>query len=258
MKIVMFDIEQVPDPECIWTPYAGFKVDKSLLLSAAFTDHNSGNSEVFHLDKNELAKYTQITEDACLGKLTEDQIYNARREVDKPLCEAVLNRLNQADLIITWYGSRHDMKYMNGKAILLGLQPCVQVRHIDIYFTFRNKCSFSSNRLGNIAKRLNLKLKGEISPRQWDVVRNGRYASLKEIADYNINDTESLDEIFQSVKSLIKGLPRAAIDLHLDRDELKEYCRYCGSSNTRKNGHYYSPERKIQRHKCLTCGCSYV
>lgn len=258
LEVCCFDIEQVPHPEYIWQSGAGFKADKSLLLSCSFTyPNNKNDTEVFYLSHADLVKYHNISRQA---KHTDDinEITERRNAIDKELVGRVMERLNKADIIVSWYGKRHDIKWLNAKAMLHGIEPCVNVRHIDLYFSFRNQCNFSSNRLGNIANKLKTTFKKQdISPREWDLVRNGDYKALEHIAEYNMYDTLSLSDIYMKAKGLIRNHPHANVQ-RLDKEGLLKTCRTCGSSKIILNGTYLTDRGRKQRYYCLGHGGGYV
>lgn len=252
----MFDIEQVPHSEFIWHPKAGFKVDKSLLLSCAFYDVNTKKSWAYFLSKEDLDKYSSYNTKFFDGDYEEDERLRieAKTKVDKEVVEQVLFELNNADVILGWYSSRHDLKYMNGKAMMHGFMP-VSTRHIDLYDYAAKKCSFSRNRLGDVARILGVKQKAKISPRLWDMVRNGSDKALKYIVDYNLVDGEATAEVYGKLKPLILAHPHYKTLVEgMQGVNLENYCRHCGSENLRLFGYYYLKSSRKRRHICLNCG----
>ncbi len=259
LRVVYFDIEQVPHAEFIWQPYAGFKCDKSLLLSVSLWDPIHDKSPtLYRLSKKELKQYVECGD----IKNKYDRIA-AKNKIDKDLTRAVMEHLTEkADVIVTWYGSRHDMKYMNGKAMMHDLPVCKYVKHIDLYDTAKCNMSLSSNRLGNIARTLGVAPKGDISPDKWDRTRNGHYPSLMEIGYYNIQDVVTLKEVADKLRPLIKTHPHARI---LDAKHtvlptaksrkmyLEKFCRFCGGANVKKNGTYFAGKTVHQRYQCADC-----
>lgn len=249
LKYVSFDIEQNPHSEYMFSSYAGFKVDKSLLLSAAFYDHQTHARTVLHLDAKELKAYVD-----CDNIKDKDERLAAKSKKDKGLVSAVLQELNKYNVIVTWYGKRHDVKYINGKAAMHGLPYCYEPKHIDLFDTYKHKFSLSSNRLGNAAKIMGVKPKGEICPSRWSQAREGNYKALQEIADYNINDVDTLYELYQPVKEIISNHPHIlALSDFKPKDRIK-YCKWCGSDKITPSGSYITAAGvKKPRVKCSVC-----
>lgn len=258
LRTVYFDVEQVPHPEFIWQPYAGFKVDKSLLLSVCCWDPNNDSSPTLYmLSRKELKDYV-----ACSDIVNKWERINERNKIDKGLTELVMNHLNEkSDVIFTWYGARHDMKYMNGKAMYHRLHPCTHTKHIDVYDTAKSKMSVSSNRLGNIARFLGVSPKGDISPDKWDRTRNGHYPSLLEIGKYNIQDVVTLKEVTDKLQPLIRNHPHFRIlDKQADhispaerRKYLADFCKMCGGTNIIHNGTQLTDKGRAQKYWCNAC-----
>lgn len=269
LRTLYFDIEQVPHAEFIWQPYSGFKCDKSLLLSVSCWDPNNDKSPtLYRLSRQELKDYV-----ACGDILNKYERINEKNKIDYNLTKLVMEHLNNADVLFTWYGARHDLKYMNGKAMMHDLPFCTHTRHIDVYDTAKSKMSLSSNRLGNIARTLGVAPKGDISPDKWDRARNGHYTSLIEIGKYNIQDVVTLKEVTDKLRPMIRNHPHFRIlDKGIDDMTVKErktymsnYCKFCGGTNITKNGTQLTGVTTIsrtQKYLCWDCnpkkGESYV
>lgn len=176
--------------------------------------------------------------------LTEGEL---KRFNDKRLLTEASKLLQEADLVVTHYGSVFDKRFINGRLLINGLPALPPTKMRDTVFLARIAANFSSNRLKYLAKILNLKnQKLENNwPIAWFKVMQGDMATLGELAHYCEGDVLALEELYLKLRPFDAKHPRMVED--------KKVCGLCGGK-VRLKGWHYTPARKYQRYVCTVCG----
>ena len=109
--------------------------------------------------------------------------------------------LYKADLVVFHNGNAFDMKKFNARAIKLGLEPIMEVKTFDTLLEARRKFKFTSNKLGDLCKILDVedrKLKPDV-PNAWIKATMGDPEAIKSIVTYGEGDIPTLREIFKKI-----------------------------------------------------------
>lgn len=240
LKILFMDLENVMRPEHIFHPgkrgkfgrQAGFCADLAYIL-------------VFG--------YKWLGEQASSLHATKLQ-FKKNPLTDEAILLPSLDIMNQADVVVTWYGSGHDFGFLQSRLAQLGHYLDPRMKHIDLYKVASKHLRLSSNSLNNVAKFFGLEEKTKVSPKLWADCWAGNYDSLKEMAAYCEQDCEVLANVYEKMLALGINLPH--VGRHKDPDA-KLSCPSCGSNEYIGKGRRVTRLRKYQRLSCKRCGTSF-
>lgn len=122
--------------------------------------------------------------------------------LDENVVAQCIKDLRNFDRIVTWYGSRFDVKFLRSRALALGLDfpEYGELRHNDIYYVARNKLCLSSNRLDTVSRALfGNSNKTRIESDKWIRALTGSEADLEYIADHCRKDVEELERVYHTL-----------------------------------------------------------
>lgn len=172
---------------------------------------------------------------------------------DKDILKKVWALLDEADIVLTQNGKSFDIKKLNARFIINGMQPPSSFKQIDTLRLAKKIFGFTSNKLEYMSSMLGLKhkkLKVKKFPGfdLWAECLKGNLEAWKEMERYNKADVRALEELY---KKLIPWETSINFNLY-SRDNVTR-CT-CGSTNFIKNGFFYSAAGKFQRYRCSDCG----
>lgn len=232
-RVLVFDIETAPILAYVW----GLK------------DQNIG--------------LNQIKEDwyvlAWAAKwLNEDYIWYADQSKakdksdDRLLLNKIWQLLDEADIVITQYGSGFDAPKLNTRFVIRGMKPPSPYKHLDTYRIAKRSFAFTSNKLEYLTDKLCTKYK-KLSHSDfpgmslWTECLSGNKDAWTEMKKYNIHDVLSTEELYNKVKA---WTPAAMAS----RTECKTACRVCTNKDRMwHKGYEYKKAGKYNRYQCQKC-----
>ncbi len=166
---------------------------------------------------------------------------------DKKLIRAAAKVLEQADLVVSWFGKGFDWKFLNTRVLDARLKPLPPTPHIDLYFTAKHHLKLSSNRLASVQDFLQLPTaKTTLKKRVWRRAQAGHVASIKYIVDHCEKDVSVLQEAYDRLKPYVRQHP--VVKLLTDRE-----CKIDGGRMGSK-GIVWQGGKQLRRLKCNKCG----
>lgn len=233
-KILLLDIETAPILAYCWGLW-----DQTMALNQIKTDWHVLSWAAKWLDSNEM--------------MYMDQRKAKNIEDDKITLEGIWKLLNEAEIVVTQNGDRFDLKKLNARFILNGMQPPSSFKSIDTLKLARKYFGFTSNKLEYLSKKLNVKYKKQDHKKfpgfeLWKECLAGNIEAWKEMEKYNRYDVLSLEEVYK--KLIPWGSP---VNFNVYHDTENSVCS-CGGADFRKNGFCYSKSGKYQRYECKQCG----
>ena len=158
---------------------------------------------------------------------------------------------NEADAIVTQNGKKFDIRFLQTRYIINGLEPLDhKVIHLDTKQMARRYLYGIGNRLDDLAEITGSQKKLENGGWDlWSKCWNKDPKALKHMERYCKQDVATLEQVFIKLRPFASTLPNAnqwALE--------KTRCPACGSLNTRKDGFRVSKEGKKQRIRCNDCG----
>lgn len=166
---------------------------------------------------------------------------------DEELVKEAHRVLSQADMIIGFYSSGFDIKYLRAKFLEYGLPVLDNVPHVDLYYIARSNLSISRKSLDNLSRYLKLdKRKYYVGSSVWRRAKAGDPAALKEVIRHCRADIVVTEEMYYKLRPLSRSHPRV---------EGWEPCRVCGSGKLQRRGFAVSASKgKRIRVQCTQCG----
>lgn len=172
---------------------------------------------------------------------------------EKTILKALWKMLDEADVVITHNGKSFDEKKLNARFLAHGLGPLGKKVHIDTKQIASRVFKFTSNKLEYLTDKFcveHKKLKHAKFPGflLWAECLKGNQEAWNEMAEYNIADVESLEELYHKLQPWDNTINFAVFD-----DDIVSRCN-CGSATLRKKGYRYTKTGKFQRYICESCG----
>lgn len=232
-RVLVFDIETAPILANVWGLF-----DQNIGLNMIKSD--------WHV----LAWAAKWLGDSPSKIMYADQRRAKNVEDDKKLLQGIWTLLDEADVVVTQNGKSFDVKKLNARFILNGMQPPSSFQHIDTKQIASRKFAFTSNKLEYLTDKLCTKYKKLKHSKfsgfdLWRQCMNGNLKAWKEMEKYNKYDVLSLEELYTKLQPW-----DTSVSLN---DSVKKICN-CGSDNFINYGFRYTTTGKYQRYKCSDCG----
>lgn len=169
---------------------------------------------------------------------------------DEEVCKAIYAVLRDADCVVTHNGKKFDWKFLQTRLRFHGLPPLPTIHHVDTCSEAKKHLFVLNNRLNTIARFLTEKEK--LDHEGWDLwvkVHGRDLQAMQKMREYCVQDVIVLEEVFRSLKPLIKTLPNA----NLFEPAKVNVCPNCGSTRLLSNGRRYTTTKIYKRYICGDC-----
>lgn len=182
-----------------------------------------------------------------------DQRGSRNVENDRRILTAVWKLLDEADVVIGQNSKSFDIKKLNARFVMWGMQPPSSFRQIDTLRLARKHFAFTSNKLEYMTDKLCTKYKKLKHEKfsgfeLWKACIAGNQDAWNEMEKYNKYDVLSLEELYH------KLIPwDNSINFNVYHSGTGTKCK-CGKGDFARNGYFYSNNGKFQRYKCKACG----
>lgn len=225
LKIYAWDIET-----------SDLKADWGWIVCAVVKDVNTGKTWKYRIDNQ-----PRFRSDRSLAM------------DDKLLVQELQERLSEADLWITQYGTRFDERFVRTRAIHHGLSAMPPVSHLDVWRAARQYLLLTSNRQGSINEILNVRnQKYHVSRRTHQLARIGDREAITSLLTYCENDVDGLIENYLGLRSLIRNHPFVAKTYSVE--DPHGVCPSCGTVGAQRRGFYRTKLQVRERRHCQGCG----
>lgn len=169
---------------------------------------------------------------------------------NKKMIKGIHKLLDEADAVVHYNGTKHDIPLLNKEFIQLGMTPPSPYKQIDLLTTAKKVFKFPSNKLEYVCKALKVGQKiHTIGHELWTRCMAGDKEAWEMMEEYNINDVVILEQVYNKMLPWVKF--HANYSLYAE-DAL--VCPNCGSNKLHKRGFAYTLASKYQRYKCGDCG----
>lgn len=166
---------------------------------------------------------------------------------DQPLLQHVIPYLEEGEMIITWYGSGYDLKFIQTKCVEYRLPYPNWPPHLDLWVTPYKDWLLTSNRLKNVEEFLNLpECKTPLKKTMWRRARAGDPIGLKYVIQHCKQDVKVLRQAYIEMLPYIKNHPTMSFSGGL--------CPVCRIGRLIKKGVVIGKSGSYQRYKCKSCG----
>lgn len=240
MRVLMLDIETTPDVDYswgIWNVNIGINQIKELGGPVCFSAKWYGQDEI--------------------------EFYSEWQDGELRMALEAWRLLDEADVVVHFYGSRFDIPHLNTLFLTNGFPPPSPFKQIDLKMAVGKQFKFTSNKLQFVSRVLGLEGKEEHEGfPMWDKLmnetrRNGEKPfSLEVELDakarmeiYNKRDVFLLDEVYEALLPWIPNHPHR----HLYEDG--RGCPTCGADSNYmvEAGYAYTKLSKFKQFQCEVC-----
>jgi DNA polymerase elongation subunit (family B) len=172
-------------------------------------------------------------------------------KAEKRMLKDMKKLLEEADVWVTWYGSKCDIPFINTKLIEHGMSPLPNTKHLDLWRVCKQKLLLGSNAMGNVARWLKFdEQKTPLEFKTWYRALHGNKKAFNYIVTHCVADIKVLEEAYVSLLPLISVMP----NVNLVSGNFKA-CPKCGTEGKiQKRGFNYAHVTRTQRFQCTACG----
>lgn len=168
----------------------------------------------------------------------------------KKMIEVVHELLDEADVVVHYYGEKFDIPMLNREFMKYGLPPPSPFKQIDLLKVVKKNFKLPSYKLEYVLKAFNLRRKGKgVGMDTWKKCMEGDPAAWEKMLEYNVNDVKCTEELYYFIRPWIANHP--AFGLYNDMEYV---CPVCGSGDLQARGYAYTGLGKYQRYRCNHCG----
>jgi len=241
LKILLFDIETAPILLYAWALHEEIHDPKFirrdwfvLCWSAKWLD----KKRIYHSSLPEFRGYKPLPN-------------KTQKNIDKQVVQNLWNLLDKCDIAIAHNLKGFDRKKANTRFLIHGLPPPSHYQMIDTLSIAKSEFKFTSNRLGYIAKKLNVTQKldsGGID--RWLGCEHGIKKDWDKMIEYCDTDVLSLSDVYIKERPYINKHPI------LRTFQNKNTCpkKGCKGKGTVKDGIRRSKSGLYQKLRCMGCG----
>jgi uncharacterized protein YprB with RNaseH-like and TPR domain len=166
---------------------------------------------------------------------------------DKSLVIAARDIIEDADMLVTWFGKGFDWKFLNTRIVDAKLKPLPPTPHVDLYFTAKHHLKLTSNRLASVQDFLRLPSeKTTLRKRVWRRAQAGHVASIKYIVEHCKKDVDVLQEAYDRLKPYVRQHPTVAL-------LTSRTCKVDGAQ-MQSRGTTWAGGKMLRRLACRKCG----
>ena len=179
----------------------------------------------------------------------EIMFFDAREDL-LTMVEAAYKLLDEADVVIHFYGSEFDIPWLNREFLENGWLPPSPFKQIDLKKQISKNFKFTSNKLQAITKQLSLEGKLEHEGfRLWVGCIEDDDEAWAKMEAYNRQDVNLLEELYEIVLPWIANHPHRWL-----YDENSSGCPYCGHGDLVEAGYAYTNVSQYPQFRCTSCG----
>lgn len=230
-KILILDIETAPNIAYVWR----------------FFKENVGAKQV--LEHAEIISY-------AYKWLGEKQIhyYDTQYASEATILEPLMEVLDAADIVVAHNGNKFDLPTIQGRALVAGLRPPSPYKTVDTLLVARYEFNFPANSLEYLSVILGVDKKGGHKEfpgfELWAECLKGNPLAWEEMKIYNIQDVDTLEQIYLKMRPWMKRHP----NLGVFDDKDHAVCPKCSSSNIHYRGYAHTNVGRYHRFQCNDCG----
>lgn len=170
---------------------------------------------------------------------------------DRPIAESLWKLLDEADIVIGHNCDKFDIRKVNARFLIHGMPPPSPYRTIDTLKEARKVFALTSNRLDAIGDVLGVGRKLDTGGFDlWARCIQGDSDAFEEMAEYNVQDVQLLEDVYLSLRPWMKSHPNLGVYNDIPEPE----CGRCGSANLQRRGYRYTNTGKYIRYQCNDCG----
>ena len=177
-----------------------------------------------------------------------------RNENDEALCDQLYRLFDSADMVVAHNGSKFDIPIVRARCVLHKIKPWSPIKEIDTLKVAKKEFRFDRNSLAYLAEFLGVEEKEEHKNfpgfELWSECIKGNPAAWREMREYNIQDVETLEQVYLRLRPWIRNHPNIGVFMEKDHTA----CAKCGGSHIQWRGYAYTNVGKYRKFQCQNCG----
>lgn len=131
---------------------------------------------------------------------------------DEPLTAAVLEMLRPFNILVGWNCKAFDLRVINARAVLYGLQPLRPQLHLDLMNVYKFATNFGSASLQNISEVFESEYhKIRVSPGMHQRAEAGDREAYDILRDHNVADVLMTRDVFQHIRHMVTSLSKSPL-----------------------------------------------
>lgn len=159
--------------------------------------------------------------------------------------------MSEADIIVGYNSRSFDVKLLHKEFILAEMPPPAPHKDVDLLSIVRQVSRWESNKLDNIAQRVEIGAKIEHEGfNLWKSCMNGDRAAWDRMRAYCKGDVELTEKLYDRLRPWIKNHPHMGVNAS---DDIVT-CNRCGSDDLKRDGTWLANQILYTRYQCSHCG----
>lgn len=225
MKILLLDIETAPNLVYVWELFKPVVTPKQVVKSR-------------HLLSWAAKWYGE-----------NDMMFDSvHQSTIKDVLKGIHALLDEADVVVHFYGSKFDIPALNTEFVKHGIKPPSPVKQVDLKKITADQFLFPSNKLEYVVKALKLGTKIDTDFNLWVKCLANDSEAWAKMEKYNKHDVVLLEALYDRLMPWIQNHPN-----HGAFGDNKEVCPNCGGTHLHRRGIAVANLLKYPRFQCQSC-----
>lgn len=163
--------------------------------------------------------------------------------------ETIHALLDEADMVLTFNGRKHDIPLLNREFLKAGMKPPSPYKHIDLLETAKKQFKFPSNKMQHLLTELGLPNKLDHEGfKLWIKCLEDDPVAWAIMKKYNIQDVKVLEKLYNKILPWIVNHPNRSMYSN------STVCPNCGGKHLTSRGYYRTQVGLYRRLVCGDCG----
>lgn len=169
------------------------------------------------------------------------------REDRQAMIQAAWTLLDEADIVVHFYGSRFDIPHLSREFLLNGFPPPSPFKQIDLKMVCSKNFKFTSNKLQFVSTQLGLEGKEDTDFKLWKGCMDGDDDAWARMESYNRQDVLLLEDVYEILLPWISNHPNRCLYTN------EQGCPTCGAGKLEESGYAFTRVSKFQQYRCSNC-----
>ncbi len=145
------------------------------------------------------------------SRITRDEIFAGPKVQDRRIMEDLVEELKTIDILVTYYGTGFDVKFIRSRALFhdLYFPPYGTVYNFDVYYRARSLLKLHRSSLDASTRFLGIPGKTHPNIDDWMRARYGEKKALKFVWDHCVADIEILEGLYYKLEDYSKWTRRS-------------------------------------------------
>jgi uncharacterized protein len=176
------------------------------------------------------------------------EFHSEWRDSHESMVARAYELLDEADVVVHYYGSKFDIPHLNREFLVAGYTPPSPYKQVDLKLVVAKMFKFPSAKLQYVTTALGFDGKHKTDFDLWADTMGGDPKARKKMERYNRQDTDLLEELYGRLLPWVPQLPNRNLY------DGAGGCAACGSLSVEEDGVYYTALSRYRRYACRVCG----